>query len=88
MNEMIFHAVAAVGFVSLAVPIVVNALLVTLAAVIVVWAATDVPGLFYAIVATFNRERTMKDRPVASTGAKVPIKMAADALSYTIKNVN
>jgi hypothetical protein len=88
MENAIIHAIAAVGFAVLAVPVAVNAILVTLVSVIVVWAATDVPGLFYAVVATFSRDRVSNTRPVASSGAKVPLRMAADALRYTIKNVN
>ncbi|MCP4230623.1 MAG: hypothetical protein GY771_10840 [bacterium] len=88
MDNIIIHAVAVVGFAALAVPVAVNAILVTLVSVVVVWAATDVPGLFYAVVATFSREQVTKDRPIAPSGAKIPLKMAADALRYTIKNVN
>lgn len=88
MENMVFHAAAAVGFAAMTIPVTVNAFLVALVSVIVVWAATDVPGLFYAVVATFSRERVSKDRPVTSSGAKIPLKMAADALRYTIKNVN
>lgn len=88
MENLAFHAVAAFGFAAIAIPVAVNAFLVTLISVIVVWAAIDVPGLFYAVVATFSREPVTKDRPVAQSGAKIPLKMAADALRYTIKNVN
>ncbi len=88
MDNLAFHAVAAFGFAAIALPVAINAFLVALVSVIVIWAATDVPGLFYAVVATFSREQVTKDRPVTSSGAKIPLKMAADALRYTIKNVN
>ncbi len=88
MDNLAFHGIAVIGFAAIAIPVTINAFLVALVSVVVVWVATDVPGLFYAVVATFSRERVSKDRPVTSSGAKIPLKMAADALRYTIKNVN
>lgn len=88
MGNVLFHGIAAAVFAALVIPVIINALLVVFAAAFLIWASTEISGLFYAIVATISRERVSENKVVATGGAKIPFKMAADALRYTIKNVN
>ena len=86
---VIVETIATALFCGIVLYTLLNAFLIAVAAAIAIWGATEVEGLFYTVVATLSRDKDNKpNRAIPSDGAKTSVRIAAEAVQYSIKNMN
>jgi len=86
---VIVEIIAAVIFCTVMLYTLLNALAIVAVVAIAVWGITEVEGLFYTVVASLTSDKDSRpNRAIPADGAKTSVRIAAEAVQYSIKNIN